>query len=369
MTGANLRHPLRRDGVAQSLRRRPLGYLLLYVLFLLPPVLLPDQISIWVNPLLIAIAAAVGLNLLSGTAGLVSLGQAAFLAVGAYTSVLISITAKLSFGLALISSLVAGAVIGLIVAVTTSRLRGLYGVLSTLALQYVVVYVGTKYEESANATAAFVLPSAHLGGWQVSTNLRWYIVLAVFAVACLELYRRVLGSHVGRAWEVIRERDHTAAMLGINVRRYEAYAWMTSGAIVAVAGCLQAFYLSAVSPDFFTLNVAIQYFAMIVIGGRGSPVGSLIGAAVIITIPFELQNVASGIGSTSAASQLGDIEQIVYGALLVVFLFVAPDGLAGRLSAAGRAGWRMVVGRARTGRRGVAPVRAAEVLSAGEERR
>lgn len=309
-----------------------------YLLFLLPPLFFSDQIEVWVNPLLIAIAGAVALNMLTGTAGLVSLGQSAFLAVGAYTSVAISITAGLPFWVALISSLLSGAVIGVIVAVTTSRLRGLYGVLSTLALQYVVVYVGTQYEESANNTAAFVLPPAKLFV-SITSSTSWYVVLAVAAFLSLEIYRRLLRSHVGRAWEVIRERDRTAAMLGIDVRRYEMYAWLTSGAMVAVVGCLQAYYLSAVSPDFFTLNVAIQFFAMIVIGGRGSPIGSVIGAVVLITIPYEMQAIVSRVGSSNAVSALSDYEQIVYGALLVLFLFLAPDGLAGRIGALGRQLW------------------------------
>jgi branched-chain amino acid transport system permease protein len=319
-----------------------------YLLFLLPPLFFSDQIEVWVNPLLIAIAGAVALNMLTGTAGLVSLGQSAFLAVGAYTSVAISITAGLPFWVALISSLLSGAVIGVIVAVTTSRLRGLYGVLSTLALQYVVVYVGTQYEESANNTAAFVLPPAKLFV-SITSNTSWYVVLAVTAILCLEIYRRLLHSHVGRAWEVIRERDRTAAMLGIDVRRYEMYAWLTSGAMVAVVGCLQAYYLSAVSPDFFTLNVAIQFFAMIVIGGRGSPIGSVIGAVVLITIPYEMQAIVSRVGSSNAVSALSDYEQIVYGALLVLFLFLAPDGLAGRIGALGRQLWtRFAVSRLTT---------------------
>jgi ABC-type branched-subunit amino acid transport system ATPase component/ABC-type branched-subunit amino acid transport system permease subunit len=313
-----------------------------YLLFLLPLLFFSDQIDVWVNPLLIAIAGAVALNMLTGTAGLVSLGQSAFLAVGAYTSVAISITAGLPFWVALISSLLSGAVIGVIVAVTTSRLRGLYGVLSTLALQYVVVYVGTQYEQSANNTAAFVLPPAKLFV-SITSNTSWYVVLAVTAFLCLEIYRRLLCSHVGRAWEVIRERDRTAAMLGIDVRRYEMYAWLTSGAMVAVVGCLQAYYLSAVSPDFFTLNVAIQFFAMIVIGGRGSPIGSVIGAVVLITIPYEMQAIVSRVGSSNAVSALSDYEQIVYGALLVLFLFLAPDGLAGRIGALCRQLWAKFV--------------------------
>jgi branched-chain amino acid transport system permease protein len=308
-----------------------------YGLFILPPFVLPGEIDIWVNPLLIGIAGAVGLNVLTGTTGLISLGQAGFLAVGAYTSVAISVTAGLSFPVAVIASIVSGMLIGAIVGVSTSRLRGLYAVISTLALQYVVVYIGTRYEESANNTAAFVLPTAKLGSWRVATNDRWYLVLAVLAAGYVALYQRLLRSHAGRALEVIGDRDHVAPMLGINVARYEMYAWMLSGAAVALVGCVQAFYLSAVSPDFFTLTIAIQYFAMIVVGGRGSPLGSVIGAALLITLPFELQGLASHLGGSTQAAKLSDYDTIAYGALLIIFLVVAPDGLVGRLRTLGTA--------------------------------
>lgn len=308
-----------------------------YLLFIVPPFLLPGEINIWVNPLLIGIAGAVGLNVLTGTTGLISLGQAGFLAVGAYTSVAISVTAGLSFPVAVIASVGSGAMIGAIVGLSTSRLRGLYAVISTLALQFVVVYIGTRYEEASNNTAAFVLPTAKIGPWDISTSDRWYWTLTVLAAGYVAIYQRLLRSHVGRALEIIGERDHAASMLGINVFRYELYTWMLSGAAVSVVGAVQAFYLSAVSPDFFTLVIAIQYFAMIVIGGRGSPIGSVIGAAILITLPFELQSLVDHFGGSAQASRLSDYDTIAYGLLLIIFLVVAPDGLVGRFKALGQA--------------------------------
>jgi ABC-type branched-subunit amino acid transport system ATPase component/ABC-type branched-subunit amino acid transport system permease subunit len=303
-----------------------------YLLLLLPPLLFPSQIPIIINPLLIAVIGAVGLNLLTGTAGQISLGQAAFLAIGGYTAVGLGFEGHLPFPLVLVGALVSGGIVALIIGRTASRLRGLYGVLSTLALHYIVLYAASQYENHANASAGFLLPEAQIGGLRIYTPMQWYVVLAVLVALVLIFYRHILATHVGRAWEAIRDRDLTASMLGINVQRYELYAWATSGALVSLAGAIQAYYLGAVSQDMFTLLVAIQYFAMIVIGGRGSPFGSVLGAAVIIVLPIELQKlIAAAAGSANVANQ-ADYNQILYGALLVIFLFVAPEGIVGGLA-------------------------------------
>ena len=236
------------------------------------------------------------------------------------------------FLLALVGSAVTGGIIALLIGRTASRLRGLYGVLSTLALYYIVVYAASEYETKTGGESGFLLSEAKVFGWLVYSPLQWYVFLAIVAALVLILYQHLLGTHVGRAWEAIRDRDLTASMLGINVTRYELYAWVLSGAIVSVAGAIQAYYLGAVSSDMFTLLVAIQYFAMIVIGGRGSPLGSVVGAAVIIVLPIELQNLIPELASQSSTSNQADYNQILFGALLVIFLFVAPDGIVGGLS-------------------------------------
>jgi ABC-type branched-subunit amino acid transport system ATPase component/ABC-type branched-subunit amino acid transport system permease subunit len=331
MTAAGARRPAVSGICSRWLPPRSVLAWLPFVLFLVP-LLWQSQLGIIFDPLLIAVIGAVGLNLLTGTAGQISLGQSAFLAIGAYTAVLIGIKAHLPFLVVLVGSAVTGGIIALLIGWTASRLRGLYGVLSTLALYYIVVYVASQYETSAGGESGFLLPEAKVFGWLVYSPLQWYVFLAVAAALVLILYRHILGTHVGRAWEAIRDRDLTASMLGINVTRYELYAWVLSGAIVSVAGAIQAYYLGAVSSDMFTLLVAIQYFAMIVIGGRGNPLGSVVGAAVIVVLPIELQNLIPALASQSSTANQADYNQILFGALLVIFLFVAPDGIVGGLS-------------------------------------
>jgi ABC-type branched-subunit amino acid transport system ATPase component/ABC-type branched-subunit amino acid transport system permease subunit len=327
--------PAAESATGTRTRRLPPGRLLTwipYLLLLLPPLFFASQLPIIFDPLLIAVIGAVGLNLLTGTAGQISLGQSAFLAIGGYTAVLIGLKAHMPFLLALAGSAVTGGIIALLIGRTASRLRGLYGVLSTLALYYIVVYAASQFDTKVGGASGFLLSEAKVFGWRIYTPLQWYVFLAIAAGLVLLLYRHILRTHVGRAWEAIRDRDLTASMLGINVTRYELYAWALSGAIVSLAGAIQAYYLSAVSSGMFTLLVAIQYFAMIVIGGRGSPLGSVVGAAVIVVLPIELQNLIPYLASQSSTSNQADYNQILFGALLVIFLFVAPDGIVGGLS-------------------------------------
>jgi ABC-type branched-subunit amino acid transport system ATPase component/ABC-type branched-subunit amino acid transport system permease subunit len=322
-----------------------------FLLFIIPPLVFPSQLELWVNPLMIGIAGAVGINILTGTTGQISLGQAGFLAVGAYTGVAVGVTAGLPFPVALVASIGSGALVGCIMALTTARLRGLYAVISTLALQFVLVFIGTSYESAASTNGPFVLPAAAFGGWTIDSSIRWYIVLAVMAGLYLLLYYRLLRSRAGRALEVIGERDHVAGMLGISVPRYEMYAWVLSGALVSLTGCVYAYNLQGVSPTLFTLTLAIQYFAMIVVGGRGSPMGSVIGAAALITLPYELQDVASRVFGQAVVSRVADYDLIFYGVILVVFLAVAPDGLVGRMRALIEYAWRSaLLGRGKSAR-------------------
>ena len=141
---------------------------------------------------------------------------------------------------------------------------------------------------------------------------------------------------------MVGDRERIAGMLGINVGRYQLYVWMLSGGAVALVGCIQAYYLTAIGSSDITLLVAIQYFAMVIVGGRGSPGGSVIGAVIFITLPFELQQYGSSLGSLGQASNLSDIETILYGVLIIVFLVIAPDGLAGLLARAYAAGLRQI---------------------------
>lgn len=299
--------------------------------FALLPLVLPGQVSVLLDPLMIGIAGAIGLNVLMGTAGRISLGQPAFFAAGAYAGAAIANGAGQPFLVALLGALAAGVAVGAVVGLTTYRLTGVYSLISTLALLFLAQYFSSEY---TNAVVGVELPVAQIGPIQIESGMQWYVFLAIIAYGFLFIYHRLLASHVGRGLEVVGDRERIAGMLGINVGRYQLYVWMLSGGAVALVGCIQAYYLTAIGSSDITLLVAIQYFAMVIVGGRGSPGGSVIGAVIFITLPFELQQYGSSLGSLAQASNLSDIETILYGVLIIIFLVIAPDGLAGLLAKA-----------------------------------
>jgi branched-chain amino acid transport system ATP-binding protein len=334
--------------------------------FALLPLVLPGQVSALLDPLMIGIAGAIGLNVLMGTAGRISLGQPAFFAAGAYAGAAIANAAGQSFLVAMLGALAAGVAVGAVVGLTTYRLTGVYSLISTLALVFVAMYFSSEY---TNAVVGVVLPVAQIGPIQIESGLQWYVFLALIACGFLFIYRRLLASHVGRGLEVVGDRERIAGMLGINVGRYQLYVWMLSGGAVALVGCIQAYYLTAIGSSDITLLVAIQYFAMVIVGGRGSPGGSVIGAVIFITLPFELQQYGTSLGSLGQASNLSDLQTILYGALIIVFLVIAPDGLAGLVAGAYAAGSRHIkqaAQRKRTGVAGPLPAGPAELRGISE---
>jgi ABC-type branched-subunit amino acid transport system ATPase component/ABC-type branched-subunit amino acid transport system permease subunit len=307
--------------------------------FALLPLVLPGQVSVLLDPLMIGIAGAIGLNVLMGTAGRISLGQPAFFAAGAYAGAALANGAGQPFLVALLGAVVAGVAVGAVVGLTTYRLTGIYSMISTLAMLFAAQYFSSEY---TNAVVGIELPVAQIGPIQIESGLQWYVFLAITACGFLFAYRRLLASHVGRGLEVVGDRERVAGMLGVNVGRYQLYVWMLSGGAVALVGCIQAYYLTAIGSGDITLLVAIQYFAMLIVGGRGSPGGSVIGAVIFITLPFELQQYGTSLGSLGQASNLSDIETILYGVLIIVFLVIAPEGLAGLLASAYAAGLRQI---------------------------
>jgi branched-chain amino acid transport system permease protein len=309
-----------------------IGLGLLALLLVAVPFLVPDKLQTSINPFLLAAMAAVGLNLLMGSAGEISLGQAAMLAVGAYSAVLLNETFELPFVVGVLFAAPVGALISAVVGLTTARLKGLYAVLSTVALQFVVIYAAQRYQAKSNFGAGFTLPVAEIAGWRLDEGWRWYVVLAPCAILACLAHRQLLRTHVGRAWTAIRDRSSMAATLGVPLARYRLLAFALSGALVSMAGALLGYYQGAVAYDTYTLNLAVVYLAIIVVGGRGIPSGPFWGAAVFILLPTELRALLRSVNPTAASNPLvAQWEQVFDGFVLIVFLSLAPMGVAGGL--------------------------------------
>ncbi len=275
----------------------------------------------------ISIVGATGLNMLTGYTGEISLGQGAFLAIGAYSTALYGNHLSLPFWLTLPMAGLTVAIVGLIIAIPAIRLRGLYLAIATFSLQMLVEHVVRNWSLTGKSNG-ITAPAASFGQFEIVGEHRFFY-LAVIVSGLMVLFAwNVTRSRVGRAWLAIREKDLAAAALGIPVTFYKIQAYMLSSFFAGIAGGLMAYYYGYVAPDFFTLAVSVQYLSMILVGGMGTIYGSVMGACFVVLIPEALR-LAANIMPKGLSVNLLELQQVIYGLLIVMVILFANKGLAG----------------------------------------
>ena len=276
----------------------------------------------------IAVVGAHALNLLTGYTGLVSLGHAGLIAAGAFTSAILVEELKAPFGVAFGSSIVVGALLGLVVGIPSLRLKGLYLALSTLALHFVILYLVGEYQSGRGFATGLLVPRPAVGAFTLSGATAWYYALlgaaALTTLFCLNLVR----TRPGRAWMAIRDRDIAAATTGVNVTYYKLLAFVVSSALTAFCGSLWAYYNGFVSVEAFSFFMTIEYIAMIIIGGMGSILGSILGAFFVTVLPYAV-DAAINVLPVPARLQthLFAVKFGAFGLLMALFLVLEPRGL------------------------------------------
>ncbi|MQA38427.1 branched-chain amino acid ABC transporter permease [Rugamonas aquatica] len=304
--------------------------LLMVAIVVVPLFASPYTLSAILIPFLIFSLAALGLNILTGYAGQLSLGTAAFMAVGAFAAY--NFLARLP-GLPVLLAFVLGglsaALVGIAFGLPSLRIRGFYLAASTLATQFFVVWCLTKIPYLTNYSSSGVITAQKIVilGYQFDTPDRKYLlVLGVVAVMAL-LAKNMIRSNVGRSWMAVRDMDVAAEVIGFRLMRTKLLAFAVSSFYCGVAGALYAYaYLGTVEPEAYNLDLSFRILFMVIIGGVGSVLGSFLGAAFIVLLPVFLNIFAHSLSlPTSVASNL---ELMVFGALIIFFLIVEPHGLA-----------------------------------------
>jgi len=290
-------------------------------------------------PFLILAVAAIGLNLLVGYCGQISIGHAAFMSVGAYAAYNLALRVpQLNFLVVLVLAGLVAAAAGMLFGIPSLRIKGLYLAVATLAAQFFMDWLFARVKWFTNYSSSGSVSTAPIEmlGWKIDTPVAKYLfllgVLIVFTVVAKNLVR----SHIGREWMAMRDMDVAAEVIGIR----PVYAKLTAFAISAfycgVAGALWGFvHLGSWEPLAFNLSLSLNLLFMIIIGGMGSLLGSYFGAAFIVALPIVLDQIPLLLGvplSTAAASHLAFM---IFGVLIVFFLVVEPHGLA-RLWAIGK---------------------------------
>lgn len=288
-----------------------------------------------VNLTLISIIGAVSLNYLTGCAGLVSIGHAAFFALGAMAAAAAGLHMGLPFELTLVAAVLAGAMAGVIAGLPSLRVRGLYFVLSTMALHFIMQFVFSEYQYAFHDVVGVAMGEARILGFELDSNIRWYFfLLPVVAISCWMLSTS-LRHREGRALLAMRDNELAATAVGIDVRVLRLKAFAYSSALASLAGALQAYFLTNVAAEMYTLHFAIQFIAMIIVGGMGSIRGSIAGALAWLLLPSVLMGFAMemrGGGQGGMAAYIVDhrpqLVNLLFGVLVALLLIFAPGGIA-----------------------------------------
>jgi branched-chain amino acid transport system permease protein len=305
---------------------------LLLVAFVAVPLLVKSQyvISAILIPFLIFSLAALGLNILTGYAGQLSLGTAAFMAVGAFASYNFMLRVP---GMPLLGAFILGglsaALVGMLFGLPSLRIRGFYLAASTLATQFFVVWCLTKVSWFTNNSRSGVITAQNMEilGIKFDTPHEKYLLVLFIVVVLALLAKNMVRSTVGRSWMAIRDMDVAAEVIGFRPMRTKLIAFAVSSFYCGIAGALYAYaYLGTVEPEAYNLDLSFRILFMIIIGGVGSILGSFLGAAFIVLMPIFLNIFAHKLGlPTNVASNL---ELMVFGGLIIFFLIVEPHGLA-----------------------------------------
>jgi len=287
-------------------------------------------------PFLVFSLATLGLNILTGYAGQLSLGSAAFMAVGAVAAYNFQLRIP---GMPMLLSFVLGgvtaALVGIIFGLPSLRIKGFYLAVATLAAQFFIPWLVTKVGWFSNYSASGVISAQPIEilGVPFDTPLRKYLlVLAIVAILAL-LAKNMVRSAIGRAWMAVRDMDVAAEVIGIRILRTKLTAFAVSSFYCGVAGALYAFaYLGNVEPDGFNLDLSFRILFMVIIGGVGSILGSFLGAAFITLMPIFLEvalaelNAAFNLNLDPGVTSMAQL--LVFGGLIIFFLIVEPHGLA-----------------------------------------
>jgi branched-chain amino acid transport system permease protein len=285
------------------------------------------------NTCLLAAVGAIALNLLMGTAGQVSIGNSAFLAVGAFSAVF-AVKSGVPFPGDLVVGAVVAAAAGAVIGLPALRLRGLHLALATLAGFFIVQYFATLYQSKGRGggSGGFYVPVLYQTQGFIGGQQYWAWTLLVIVSVVILVATRLGAERSGRAWRVIRDHEIVAHTLSIPVTRYKMIAFALSSALIGFQGALAAHLSGSVSVDQYTLALAIAYIAMVLIGGLDSVLGAVIGAFLVTALPTLMPVVMTSVlGRLPIASQGPAVAEILYGLLVIVFITSSPQGIVGLL--------------------------------------
>jgi branched-chain amino acid transport system permease protein len=306
------------------------------------PIMLSEYYISIANLILIAVVGALGLNILVGYTGQISIGHGALMSVGAYTAANLITRIDAPFWVAIPAGGLMAAAIGAVIGVPSLRIKGLYLAIATLAAQLIIEWTINHVPWiSGGVQASIEVPRPGVFGLVLHNQTQLYLFLLFFACIAIVATINLARSRIGRAFIAIRDHDIAAELIGIDIFRYKLIAFAISSFYAGVTGVLYTYYLGIANYEQFQIGVSIDYLAMIIIGGLGSVLGSILGAIFVTLLPIATRWLLEDFGSlllsqADLANIIPNLRLVIFGALIILFLALEPEGL-NRL-------WRNILG-------------------------
>ena len=307
------------DLVERIITKQSTAWLIAVILLFILPLFVGKYTVFLLSLLAVYALVSLGLNLLMGYTGQIAAGHAGFLAIGAYFTALVS--ANVEWLPCVVTLFLAGlfsGVIGFLLGIPILRLKGFYIAMATLAFGVVVSEVILQWSSVTGGDDGFSVPIAKISGFAFDSDFKLFYLIVSVTIILTILAKNLVGGYIGRAFIALRESEIAAQTIGIDLAKYKTIAFAISAFYTGVAGGLFAYLITFLSPDAFTIELSIDFIAMIVIGGMGSILGSIIGAVILTG----MQQVLAG---------LLDLQILIFGLSLIVFMIFMPRGISGMI--------------------------------------
>jgi branched-chain amino acid transport system permease protein len=304
---------------------------MLFLAFLAIPLVANDY---WLSSIMIPFycfsLAALGLNFLTGYAGQVSIGHAAFMAVGAYSSLILYGRYNIPLPLSILGGGIVASVVGSVFGIPSLRIKGFYLAVSTLAAQFIIEWILTHWKwVSGGVFGTIDAPDLYVFGWLLDTPQKKYFLVLCIVVLMVVFGKNLVRGQLGRNWMAIRDMDVAAEIIGVSLFRYKLIAFAVSSFYAGVAGALITMtYYGAANIEEFNLFLSFHLLGMIIIGGMGTVLGSFFGSGFMVLLPIFINQTMLFFMETVPSDLRANSEAIVFGGLIIFFLIVEPYGMA-----------------------------------------
>lgn len=284
-----------------------------------------------INLIGITIIAVVGLNILVGYCGQLSIGHAGFMAVGAYTTAILSTSFGIPFIVALLLSGISAGLIGLLFGMPSMRVKGFYLAITTIAAQFIIIWIANHWTDVTHGSMGLGVAPASIGPLVFDTETKQYFLIISIAALCVLFATNLARSRIGRAFIAIRDNDLAAEVMGINVFSYKLLAFFLGCFFAGIAGSLFAQRSGNITPDAFTFEQSILYVGILIIGGLGTSTGPILGAGVMGLLLYRVLGDISPLIEKISFMPTGlssGLSPMIFGAVMIILLVLEPRGLA-----------------------------------------